>query len=65
MDVFKLHSGIFSLQKYVCREYNIHQMLPESCFQTGGVVIQPQLLDLVKSLGYELAEDQANKLWER
>ena len=41
------------------------KILPPSCFDVDGMVLKPQLRTALQVLGYQMYEEEFDKVWDR
>ena len=47
------------------RRLSYAKILPPSCFDVDGMVLKPQLRTALHVLGYQMYEEEFDKVWDR
>ena len=50
---------------FFCRTLSYKRILPPSCFDVDGMVLKPQLRTALQALGYQMYEEEFDKVWDR
>ena len=53
------------LTYFSCRKLSYKKIFPPSCFDVDGMVLKPQLRTALQVLGFQMYEEEFDKVWDR
>lgn len=53
------------LRVFFRRTLSYKKIFPPSCFDVDGMVLKPQLRTALQVLGYQMYEEEFDKVWDR
>lgn len=60
---------VYTVKDHACifffRRLSYAKILPPSCFDVDGMVLKPQLRTALHVLGYQMYEEEFDKVWDR
>ena len=60
LEVYTVKDHIFFFMRL-----SYAKILPPSCFEVDGMVLKPQLRTALHVLGYQMYEEEFDKVWDR